>query len=863
MRARRVGLVPLLLLVLACPSWSAALHAAPARALIRDVRVASSRAVALPRTDCWKLDRPGPVRSPDPYFTLRLGDAEIYRDATDHALAYYCPVLRLAKRTGTPLAEGVGELASELDGFRFRYYKFESGGMPKWADMQVAIVAERPAEATLENVQGRWKDVVRLVPLPLRLDASTGVRMTIPYPPRTVEFSQLEGTGGPEDSRWYYLSTNTHPTPGDLLTDGDNNALNEAKARDFVALITSDLSDMPSFQPVLEVRAVFAGWQGASPLVRMLPRAAMKPARLAPADSTKPEAETTTRTRPRTLRLPIMKLAAGPVMSGAHATGRTQVRAVSAQRILIPRKATPAKQPVAAVKQAPVRADLMRVIGTLRLREDVDYTYSQTQELAAQLPITYPKAQTPNYDYYFLSDSGRFGGPYFEPSAQPDRPQRAEAPEGFSGYWYESHFFGRRLVWPAPRELRLTWNVESGLRPTCRFSLSSGEGGDLTAHISYDLYPDLSARQLSAIVEKLRSRTGEQVEVLPFTDLIDANQMALQSGSQAVQDLVASKRLSITKLSPHSPEEAWLRVSLAMPIEDWAAFTLFMKLGELGVWDFGVLTGATSGIAEKVTFQLNADLLQTMGGPVIATGKSFDPAAGGCEVTLDNYGIQPLGVGGLRFLASGEEQTAADLWFDGSQVRVPGVGSASSFDQVEGTGGSIAATVTVAESAKLKTLMARWGDENLSVRLTADMVGPSTASEDAGGVDPDILFSFLRSLCYQYIGSSDVIEVPVAPAEASQWIGYRNGRTVLRFQGFVYTHEIDLAGPNRVTMRRLPREGAYASAGRPGDADLLEYRAIFARDDGSIVHLPPQIEGGPRWLTGDITGVNLDMTQAR
>ncbi len=112
------------------------------------------------------------------------------------------------------------------------------------------------------------------------------------------------------------------------------------------------------------------------------------------------------------------------------------------------------------------------------------------------MPITYPRHTTPNYDYYFLSDSGRFGGPHFEPSSQPDRPQRAAAPEGFSGHWYEGHFYGRRLVWPAPTALRLAWDVESGLRPSCRFSLSSDQEGSLTAHISYDLYPDLSMRQL-------------------------------------------------------------------------------------------------------------------------------------------------------------------------------------------------------------------------------------------------------------------------------------------------------------------------------------------------------------------------------
>jgi len=132
----------------------------------------------------------------------------------------------------------------------------------------------------------------------------------------------------------------------------------------------------------------------------------------------------------------------------------------------------------------------------------------------------------------------------------------------------------------------------------------------------------------------------------------------------------------------------------------------------------------------------------------------------------------------------------------------------------------------------------------------------------AGGADPDILFSFLRSLCYQYIGSSEIISVPVSPVELSQWADYSSGRITLRFQGFVYAKPLDLAGANAVDVRRIPREGAYAAVGKPGDADMLEYRAVFTKKDGTVVSLPAQTAGEPRWLTGDITGLNLDMTQA-
>ena len=102
----------------------------------------------------------------------------------------------------------------------------------------------------------------RLVPLPLKLDGSTGTRMTLPYPPRAVTFTESGPSGAEGDNRWQYLSTNTRPLPPDLLADANNNTLNEAKTRDFASLITSDLGDMPSFQPALEIRAVFRDGRG-------------------------------------------------------------------------------------------------------------------------------------------------------------------------------------------------------------------------------------------------------------------------------------------------------------------------------------------------------------------------------------------------------------------------------------------------------------------------------------------------------------------------------------------------------------------------------------------------------------------------
>lgn len=811
-----------------------------------------------PKTAASQMDRPGPVRSPDPYFTIKVGEAEIYRDAKDPSLAYYKPVIRLARRAGTPLAEGVGPLAATLDAFRFQYYKFESGGSPKWASVQVVVALDRPQDLTLEAVQAKWKDVTRLVPLPLKIDAGTGTRLTIPYPPRAVSFPESGPTGVEGENRWQMLSTNTHPAPPDLMTDADNGVLNEAKAKDYASLITTDLGDMPSFQPVLEVRAVFAGWSGATPMGKTL--MALRPAaglKLAPAGGTGQGAAPAPPSKSAVPMRPTMtpqRTATGtnPAPAPAPPAGPTGAT---------PQK--PAIRPLRPSVQAALRPDLVRVFGDLKPRTDVDYSYSAAQELVVRIPVSYPKGKTQDYDYYFLSDSGRFGGPYFEPSAAPNRPVRVEPPQGFSGLWYESHSFGKRLVWPAPKELRLRWEVESGLRPSCRFSMTSDALGKTMGHIVYDLYPGLPARQIQAAVEALKARTGEAVDVLPFPDLIDANQITLASGNPALQQLVAARRVSLTPLSPARFDDAWFRMTVDLPVDDWAAFTVFMKTGDLGTWDFGIKTGASAGTAEKASFRLSGDLLQTMGGPVSASLKSFDAASGGYEVVLNNYGLDALSVGGLRFTGEGGGKDVCDVWLDDAKAALAGIGSASSFDQQSGMSGAVTATVKAAAAPAVKAFLDAGRYPALAVSLASDMVGPSGAPEDADGTDPDILFSFLRSLCYQFVGSSEIVQVPVAPAEISQWSDYAGGLAVLRFQGYVYTKELDLAGRNVVEMRRLPREGAYAFSGKPGDADVLEFRTVFTRKDGTVVYLPATAEGETKWMTGDISGVVLDMTQAQ
>ena len=864
LRAIRLGPAAFLAALLVGLVWGDTIRLVPKTTAARMISIATP-----PKITASKMDRPGPVRSPDPYFMLKIGDAEVYRDAKDATLAYYRPIIRLAARTGTPLAEGVGELASKLDGFRFRYYNFESGGSPKWASIQVVVSAEKPPGVTLEAVRQSWPEVRRLVPVPFTIQSgpSAGVRMILPYPSRKVTFTELQGTDGSDEFRWYYLSTNTKPTPPDLLTNEDNNALNEAKAKDFASLLTSDLSDLPSFQPVLEVRAVYPGWSGASPIFRRLDPRLMKPQlEIAPKSSQVSRPQNVTAER-RVVAQPILRTNPSTAADLSAARSRRPISAGRTTATIEPVKTMPTFDRTAMR----FRPDLVRVFGTLKPREDVDYSYSNEQQLITRIPVSYSKSKTPNYDYYFLSDSGRFGGPYFEPSSAPQRPQLAQAPVGLPVTWYESHSFGRRLVWPAPKEMRLCWEAESDLRPSCRFSLAGGADGKMTAHITYDLYPDFPLRPLIGAVEELAKRTGETIDLLPFPEILDANRIAFASGDPVLSEMVSSKQVWVTKLNPQSFGDAWLRLGADIPIADWSTFTRFMKLGDLGTWDFGVITGATSGTAEKVSFRLTGDLLQTMGGPVAALKKSFDAATGGFEVSLENFGIVPLAVRGLRFVLTGTEQAERDFWFESKDVLLPAVSSASSFDQSEGSGGSVGVTVSEAGCADLKALWDSGKYREIGVQLTPEMIGPPAGAQGAGGLDPDVLFSFLRSLCYQYVGSSQVARVPVVPAEASQWLDYGSGTVVLRYQGFVYTQALDLSLParnerNEVGIRQVPREGAYAFIGKPGDKDVVEYRAWFApKSGGAIVYLParpskPGEEWG--WETADTTMVMLNMMGA-
>ena len=339
--------------------------------------------------------------------------------------------------------------------------------------------------------------------------------------------------------------------------------------------------------------------------------------------------------------------------------------------------------------------------------------------------------------------------------------------------------------------------------------------------------------------------------------------MTLVSGPQILKDLITAKKLTIQKLIPDKIDDPWFTVTVDIAADDWPTFTIFMKNGDLGTWEFGFKQSASSGTGDKVSFQLDSNLLDTLGGPLLISTKNYDTTTGGYEIAMTNFGLTSLSVKGMRFLLTGsDKQASLDSWFPtGSEKTVPAVPTASSFDTQDGTGQVIEATIKESSCADLKSAWASGSFQRMDAQLTSDMVGLPPGDP---GADPDIAFTYLRSLCYRYAGQSNMIDIPVAPAEKSQWLGYKSGRIIVRFQGFVYSKQIDVtAEKNLISVRRLPKEGAYANWGVSDDLmDKLDYRTVFVRNDGSVVSMPSQ-DQGPAWLSADVSGIILDMSQVK
>lgn len=69
----------------------------------------------------------------------------------------------------------------------------------KYGDAQAVVEASQPQDVTLQAVQSTWKEVTRLIPIPLQL---SGVRMRLPYPERTVMLTKVSKQASATDSEW-------------------------------------------------------------------------------------------------------------------------------------------------------------------------------------------------------------------------------------------------------------------------------------------------------------------------------------------------------------------------------------------------------------------------------------------------------------------------------------------------------------------------------------------------------------------------------------------------------------------------------------------------------------------------------------
>ena len=110
----------------------------------------------------------------------------------------------------------------------------------KYGDVQAVVEASQPQDVTLQSVQSTWKEVTRLIPIPLQI---SGVKMRLPYPERTVMLTEVSKQASAADPRWCFGTIAT-PTP-QLLNSGGANFLRETETKDFANAITSDLSECP------------------------------------------------------------------------------------------------------------------------------------------------------------------------------------------------------------------------------------------------------------------------------------------------------------------------------------------------------------------------------------------------------------------------------------------------------------------------------------------------------------------------------------------------------------------------------------------------------------------------------------------
>ena len=818
-----------------------------------------------PTDQGFQFSKSGPVVSSDPYYTTKVGEVRIYRDALDSTLAYYEPEFRIGNRFGSALGQDLSDsLAKSLDGFLFRYTNFDNTSPVKWGQVQIVITTVKPDCVTLESVQKQWKNITRLKPLSLRI-SSSGPILSIAYPERKLFLNHLvESRSHDEGQMWLYESVKT-PTPALLQNSGDDVILNRDETVDFLQIITADLDDLPAFMAQLAIESSFDAWvvksnkkltkvisinpQWIRPMIKQDVKPVFQPI--------KPQAKTVQPASVKTLAVskPLTVSKIG-----------TQSASRNFSKVSAKPEMPKISKPVATANKGLTVKDLRFVevsklrpfsptwIGTLKPRKDLTYEWSDKTMTKSRIPISYTKKNTASYDYYYLSGSGRWGGPFLNTdplNPLPDLPQRVDSVESWTGYWYETHYLGQRMVWISPKSFGLCWQLESGVSPSCRFMIKSGTGEQVEARVTYDLYPDLSIANLFQIRSRIEQETGEQVRLFPLAQWFDLDNILFGSGNPSIRRLYDEGRISIVNLRPSGFEEPWFRVEMDMTVGDWTEFSVFMRQGDLGRWKIGM-----QGMAEhnRLDIAMDGDLLRCAGAPIWLGAELSSQQPGHISLECINFGFLPYELDGIQLNLSAPDVAEKKVLmpFGDSPLLIPELGEGSSADSQFGQGSG---SRVIAEMALPDDIQSLFGEATYTEMELQPLPEWTQVPQNEAtlGIDPDVMFSYLRSLCYQYVGESQVIEIPVSAAEETQWAQVGEARFIARYQGFVYRMNLDIGGTNTLRARRLPMEGVFAQSA--DNADTIEYRVEGAYIDDRPFTLPVTTD---YWMSGNIYGIRLD-----
>ncbi|MBN2233802.1 MAG: hypothetical protein JW706_01530 [Opitutales bacterium] len=761
----------------------------------------------------YKFTRGGPVISTDPYFTAHIGEHRVFRDALDSTLAYYEPVISIGSRIGNALGEGLPDpLASRLYGVLFVYHNFDNPNPVKWGQIKIVVSAKRPDNVSLEAVQSLWKNVVKLRPIPIVPDPK-GPELSIRYPSTVnVRLSKTVENNASEDGMQWVFQSSDQPTPQNLSARDDNDMLNESETRSLLQVVSQ--VEIPGFEAQLKLRLSYPAWKVVSPIPLRKPiviRHAMLslPKRSGSIPAPTPPPETMHTTRLKTVK---------PLNFQTNT-----IRTVSVLKPLRP-----------------------IWIGEQKPKAGLEYAFQEDLQLRFAVPLSITASSTPDYDYYFLSGSGRWGGPHldFDPNAPiPQRPVEVTHMEAWEGYWFETHFQGERTVWVAPRRFGLRWTSDAGMKPSLHFSIQNQPNAKIRSVLVYDLYPEPSESDLGTIAKRLSDETGESIRYLPLTDLMDFGNLKLTTIDPLLEDLLESSQITLRSLNPDGLSEPWIRLEVDAEWNNWADFTLFMRKANLGEWEIG-FRGALPH--DRRSFSLSGNLLRCQGAPLfLSEAKVMEDR----KVSLQymNFGFIPYRIKGLKLSHSTMDSDGVPylLALHANPIVVsPGYG-------VNPTDGeaSIPEPLVVELPKDAPPL-----DDPIQAEVLPEWIEED--AESTLSLDEDVSFSYLRSLCYRYVGDSEIIDIPVAANEDANWLSIDEVRIVARFQGYVYALKLSPGQDNMLRVRRIPREGVFADASGAAEADTIEYRIMGTLKDGKpFTHpaLPDQ------WLNGSIHGFLLDL----